>query len=228
LKAYNGVLVYDISSICNIICKKETEETTLATFLYHLQMKKVLSSVFDKTSSVASGVATGSNVDAQLQNLNTHRSFVSHNRRETQRHIIYDIATPTFSQSSTVQHERAILVEASSTTFGNDCLRLTNIVFQTSQTFPSIMGTCGNISQYLREELFKEYPAEYFHIIIGQNNAFGFAIDDGDYFAEMEQEQYRVLIFTTSREKKVNLEIHDANSQMMLEWKSLVGKQSKK
>ena len=90
------------------------------------------------------------------------------------------------------------------------------------------MGTCGNISQYLRKELFKKYPDEYFHVILGQNNAFGFAIDDGDYFAEVEQEQYRVLIFTTRRERKVNLEIHDANSQMLLEWKSLTVKPTKK
>jgi hypothetical protein len=90
------------------------------------------------------------------------------------------------------------------------------------------MGTCGNISQYLRKELFKKYPGEYFHIIIGQTNAFGFAIDDGDYFAEMDQEQYRVLIFTTRLDKQVSLGTHDANSQMMMEWKPLIVKQSKK
>ncbi|UJR28479.1 hypothetical protein I4U23_009717 [Adineta vaga] len=191
-------------------------------------MKKVFGGVFDQSSSKASSVPMSSNTDAQHQNLNTHISSGRHNRREKQPHIIVDIATPTLSDSPTIEHERAILVEASSSAFGNECLRLINIVFQTSQTFPSIMGTCGNISQHLRKELFKKYPDEYFHIILGQNNAFGFAIDDGDYFAELEQEQYRVLIFTTRRERKVNLEIHDANSQMILEWKPLTIKPLKK
>ncbi|CAF0757158.1 unnamed protein product [Rotaria sordida] len=169
-----------------------------------------------------------SSVDIQDTNLGIHKSSSSHHRREKRPHIIIGIATPTLSQSSAAQLERAILVEASSTIFGNECLRLINIVFQTSQTFPSIMGTCNNVCQYLRKELFKKYPHEYFHIIIGQNNAFGFAIDDDDYFAEMEQEQYRVIIFTTRLDKQVKLEMHDANSQMMLEWKSLIVKQSKK
>jgi hypothetical protein len=190
-------------------------------------MNKALGHVFDQTVSVASGLAVGDNANAQRQNLNNHNSSGSHNRREKQPHKIVDIAIPTFSQSSTKQHERAVLVEASSIIFGNECLRLVNIVFQTSQTFPSMMGTCGNISQYLRKELFKKYPGEYFHIVIGQNSAFGFAIDDGDYFAEMEQEQYRVLIYTTRLDKKVCLETHDANSQMMLEWKTLTVKQPK-
>ena len=79
-----------------------------------------------------------------------------------------------------------------------------------------------------RKELFKKYPSEYFHIIIGQNNAFGFAIDDDEYFAEMEQEQYRVIIFTTRLTQQVKLQTHDTNSQMMLQWKTLVVKQSKK
>ncbi|CAF3582393.1 unnamed protein product [Rotaria sp. Silwood1] len=169
-----------------------------------------------------------SSADMQQTNLSIRKSSRSRHRREKQPHIIIDIATPTLSQSSTAQHQRAILVEASSTIFGNECLRLVNIVFQTSQTFPSIMGTCNNICQYLRKELFRKYPGEYFHIIIGQNNAFGFAIDDDDYFAEMEQEQYRVIIFTTRVDKDAKLVMHDANSQMMLEWKSLIVKQSKK
>ncbi|CAF2583642.1 unnamed protein product [Rotaria sp. Silwood2] len=169
-----------------------------------------------------------SNADIQRTNLNMRKSSRSRSRREKKPHIIIDVATPTLSQSSTTQHQRVMLVEASSTVFGNECLRLVNIVFQTSQTFPSIMGTCINVCQYLLKELFKKYPGEYFHIIIGQNNAFGFAIDDDDHFAEMEQEQYRVIIFTTKLDKEVKLEMHDANSQMMLEWKSLIVKQTKK
>jgi hypothetical protein len=191
-------------------------------------MKKALGQVFHKKPSVASGKRISSNADTQPKNVNTHKSSGSHSREEKKPSIIDDIVTPTLSKSSTAQHERVMVVEASSITFGNECLRLVNIVFQTSQTFQSIMGTCDNVSQYLRKELFKKYPNEYFQIIIGQNNAFGFAIDDGDYFAEMEQDQYRVLIFTTRLDKKVNLTSHEANSQMMLEWKPIAGKKSKK
>jgi hypothetical protein len=191
-------------------------------------MNKALGDVFDQTLAVASGVILGPGSDTESKNINIRKLSDSPNRQEKQRRAISDIATPTFSQPSTAQHERAVLAEVSSTTFGNECLRLVNIVFQTSQTFPSMMGTCGDISQFLRKELFKQYPGEYFHIIIGQNKAFGFAIDDSDYFAEMEQAQYRVLIFTTKLDKKVKQETHDANSQMPLEWKSLGVKPLKK
>jgi hypothetical protein len=191
-------------------------------------MKKALGNIFNKTPSTTSGIGIGSNADGQRKNLNTHQSSDSRNHQEKKLPVIIDIATPSLSQPSSTQHERVILVEASSTTFGNECLRLVNIIFQTSQTFQSIMGTCGNVTQYLRKELFKKYPGEYFHIIIGQNKKFGFAINDGDYFAELEQKQYRVLIFTTKLDRKVNLATHETNSQMMLEWKSVVVKQSRK
>ncbi|CAF1409598.1 unnamed protein product [Adineta steineri] len=157
-----------------------------------------------------------------------HTSLGSHKRRGKQPHIIAGIVTPTLSQSSNIQHERAIVVDTSSSLFGSECQRLVNIVFQTSQAFPSIMSTYGNISQYIRKELFRKYPEEYFHIIIGENNAFGFAIDDGDYFAEIEQKQYRVLIFTTKTNPKVMYRIDDINSQMKLEWKPLMVKKVKK
>jgi hypothetical protein len=88
------------------------------------------------------------------------------------------------------------------------------------------MGTYGNINQYLRRELYKKYPNEYFQMIIGENKTFGFAIDDENYFVEIEQEQYRVIIFTTRLDRKNNLTTHDSNSQMILEWKLV--KQSKK
>jgi len=191
-------------------------------------MKKALGNIFNKKLSATSGIGIDSNAGGQCKNLNTHQSSGSRNHQEKQLPVIIDIATPSLSQPSSTQHERVILVEASSTTFGNECLRLVNIIFQTSQTFQSIMGTCGNVTQYLRKELFKKYPGEYFHIIIGQNKKFGFAINDGDYFAELEQEQYRVLIFTTKLDRKVNLATHETNIQMMLEWKSVVVKQSRK
>jgi hypothetical protein len=115
-------------------------------------------------------------------------------------------------------HPRAVLIASSAITFGNDCERLVNIAFQTSQTFPSMMSTCADIIQYLRKELAIQYPNEYFHIIMGENHGFGFSVDDGQYFAEIEQERYRVLIFATKRDSQTKLDTHDVNSQMVLKW----------
>jgi len=81
------------------------------------------------------------------------------------------------------------------------------------------MGTYSDVSEYLRKELAKQYPNEYFHIIIGQNQKFGFSVDDGQYFAEIEQDQYRVLIFTTKQNSQTKCDTHDANSQMLFVWK---------
>lgn len=191
-------------------------------------MKKAFGNIFNRRKLKTTGSSIASNTDVQLRNSKDHQTSGSHDHQGKRMSIIVDIATPTLSQSSSTQYKHAILVEASSTTFGNECLRLVNIVFQTSQTFQSIMGTCGNISQYLQKELFKKYPWEYFHITIGENNAFGFAIEDGDYFAEMEQDQYRVIIFTTRFNRNINLIGQFANSEMMLEWTPYLDKQSRK
>ncbi len=113
---------------------------------------------------------------------------------------------------------RAVLIASSNITFGNDCERLINIAFQTSQSFPTMMGTYADVQKYLRKELAKQYPNENFHIIIGQNQRYGFSVDDGQYFAEIEQERYRVLIFTTKQNSDMKLDSHDANSQMLFVW----------
>lgn len=193
-----------------------TDKITLTAFS---QMKKVLGNLFNRTPSVASNKNVDSNDGIQLRNLNTQKSSDSSDRQESQSHVIVDITTPSFSSLSHTRYQRAILIEASSSIFGNECLRLVNIVFQTSQTFPLIMGTYGNINQYLRRELYRKYPNEYFQMIIGENKTFGFAIDDENYFVEIEQEQYRMIIFTTRLDRKNNLTTHDSNSQMILEWK---------
>ncbi len=123
------------------------------------------------------------------------------------------------SSLSLAQHRRAVLIASSNITFGNDCERLVNIAFETSQSFPTMMGTYADVSQYLRQELAKQYPNEYFHIIIGQNKKFGFSVDDGQYFAEIEQDRYRVLIFSTKQNSHTKFDIHDANSQKLFVWK---------
>jgi hypothetical protein len=117
-----------------------------------------------------------------------------------------------------VQHARAVLTASSTITFGNDCERLVNIAFGTSQSFPTMMGTCADVSQYLRKELAKQYPDDYFHIIIGENHAFGVSVDDGQYFAEIEQDRYRVLIFSTKQNASTKSNTHDANSHMLFVW----------
>jgi hypothetical protein len=117
-----------------------------------------------------------------------------------------------------VQHARAVLTASSTITFGNDCERLVNIAFHTSQTFPTMMGTYADVSQYLRKELAKHHPNEYFHIIIGENHQFGFSVDDGQYFAEIEQDRYRILIFSTKQNSASKSDTHDANSQMLFVW----------
>ncbi|CAF2410401.1 unnamed protein product [Rotaria sp. Silwood2] len=130
-----------------------------------------------------------------------------------------DRSKRSLSQLSSISaYPRAVLIASSSIRFGNDCERLVNIAFQTSQTFPTIMGTCADVNQYLGKELRKQYPDECFHIIIGENHEFGFSVDDGQYFAEIEQNRYRVLIFATKRHSHIKLNTDDANSQMTLKW----------
>jgi hypothetical protein len=46
-----------------------------------------------------------------------------------------------------VHHNRAVLIASSNITFGNACERLVNIAFETSQIFPTIMGSYGNVDQ---------------------------------------------------------------------------------
>jgi hypothetical protein len=122
------------------------------------------------------------------------------------------------SSLSSSKYPRAVLIVSSSINFGNDCERLINIAFQTSQTFPTMMSTCSDISQYLRKELAKQYSNEYFHIIISENHEFGFSVDDSQYYAEIEQDRYRVLIFASKQNPNIKSDTHDVNSQMRLQW----------
>ena len=126
---------------------------------------------------------------------------------------------PLTSQTSPAQFSRAVLIVSSNISFGNDCERLVNIAFQTSQTFSKIMDTYADVIQYIRKELAKHYPDEYFHIIIGENEKFAFAVDDTQHYAEIKHERYNVLIFSTKVNSQTKSDSHDANSQMLLVWK---------
>lgn len=119
---------------------------------------------------------------------------------------------------SPVQHPRAIVVVSSNITFGSDCERLVNIAFQTSQTFSNMMDTYADVIRYIQQELAKHYPDEHFHIIIGRNNQLGFAVDDSQHYAEIKQDRYTVLIFSTKVNSQTKSDTHDANSQMQLIW----------
>ncbi|CAF3508875.1 unnamed protein product [Rotaria sp. Silwood1] len=81
-----------------------------------------------------------------------------------------------------------------------------------------MMATYADVIQYLRKELAKQYPNEYFHIIIGKNQKFGFSINEDQYFAEIEQDRYRVLIFSTKQNPHTKSDTHDANSQILFVW----------
>ena len=122
------------------------------------------------------------------------------------------------TQLTPIQHSRAVLTVSSNITFGNDCERLVNIAFQTSQTFSKIMDTYADVIRYIRQELAKHYPDEYFHIIIGQNDQFAFAVDDSQHYAEIKQDRYSVLIFSSKVNPQTKLDTHDANSQIPLNW----------
>ena len=124
----------------------------------------------------------------------------------------------TRASPAVVKQPRAVLLVSSNITFGNDCERLINIAFQTSQTFPKMMGTVADVTAHLQKELVKLYPGQSFHIIIGENQKLGFSVDDAEHFAEVEQERYRVLIFSTKQNSGIKLDAHDANSQMLLKW----------
>ena len=136
------------------------------------------------------------------------------------------------SSSSVQQHSRtldqsllprrqlslAVVIASSTFTFGNDCKRLVSIAFQTSQTFPTMMVTYADASQYIRNELAKQYSNEYFHIIIGENHKFDFSIDNSQYYAKIEQDRYRVLIFSTKQNSNTKFDTHNANSQILFVW----------
>jgi len=139
---------------------------------------------------------------------------------------IMGVAMPKLSQLYILRYERATLIDSSTIAFGNECIRLVNIVFHTSQMFPSMIGTCDIIIQYLREGLIKRHPSEHFQIIIGIDNDFSFAITDDGYFAEIKQEQYRVLIFSMNPHGQVKVHTSGVNNQMKLEWKSVVIKRT--
>ncbi|CAF0981914.1 unnamed protein product [Rotaria magnacalcarata] len=142
------------------------------------------------------------------------------------RTVIYEdimqVALPELFQLYILQHESATLINSSTLAFGRECIRLVNIAFHASQIFPSMMGTCDAISQYIRQELIRRHPRKYFHIIIGENQGFDFAISDFEYFVDIKYEHYFVLIFSTSSDEKVKFDTHNANTQMKLHWKSVL------
>ncbi len=191
----------------------------ITTFIYlflhflhsvHKHMAEIVFEVIGRVAIELGGALIAGAINAHRQQSRSKKSISSSQKQNRSLPV---------TSSLLVQHRRAVLIASSNITFGNDCERLVNIAFQTSQNFPKIMGTYSDVSEYLRKELAKQYPNKYFHIIIGQNQKFGFSVDDGQYFAEIEQDQYRVLIFTTKQNSQTKCDTHDANSQMLFVWK---------
>ena len=180
-------------------------------------MAQIIGEIFGRVVVELAAVAISGAINAHVQNRRANKS-VSSRQRQNQPLIKSSLPQRSDANSSTPQ-PRAVLIASSNITFGNDCERLVNIAFQTSQAFPTMMGTYADVIQYLRKELAKQHPNEYFHIIIGSNDKFDFFVDDGGYFAEIAQVQYRVLIFTTKGNSQTKVDTHDANSQMLLVWK---------
>lgn len=185
-------------------------------------MAEIVLEIFGRVAIEAVALAVGGAIRLALDGSRSNRSTSSSKKQNRSISVSsqkQNPELPALSSSSTTQHRRAVLTASSSISFGNDCERLVNIAFQTSQTFPKMMGKYDDVSEYLRKELAKQYPGEYFHIIIGQNEQFGCSIDDDQYFAEIEHDRYRVIIFTTKQNSNVQLDTHDANSQVLFLWK---------
>ena len=125
-----------------------------------------------------------------------------------------------FAQLSSSKYPRAVLIVSSEIKFGDDCKRLVDIAFQTSQTFPTMMSTYTDINEYLQKELAKHYSDEYFRIIFRENDRSDFSVDEGQYYGKTEQERYRVWIFWTQQDLSEKSDKHDTDSQTMrFNWK---------
>nr|ACI90392.1 hypothetical protein [Philodina roseola] len=144
---------------------------------------------------------------------------------QLQKAMMDDLAIPKLSQLCVMRQEKATLIDSSTFIFGNMCLRLVHITLQTSQIFPSLMGSYLSVSQYLRQQLRKEYPYKDFYIIIADNDSIGFALGDGEQFAIVQQEKYRIMIFSTKKRGKNNLKMKALNGRRKLNWQSIVIKQ---
>ncbi|CAF2986622.1 unnamed protein product [Rotaria sp. Silwood2] len=155
-------------------------------------------------AAIAGAISSPNRPERRLKNSNLSSQKINRS---------LDVVSP-----SSTHNNRAVLIASSNITFGNDYERLVNIAFQTSQTFSTMMGTYADVQQYLHKELAKQYPHEYFHIIIGKNQNFGFSISEDQYFAEIEQDRYRVLIFSTKQNPHTKSDTHDANSKMLFVW----------
>lgn len=121
------------------------------------------------------------------------------------------------SSKKPIKQDRAFLVESSDADFGFACERLVNIAFETSQSFPSIIGTYGEFVEYIKTELAKQYSGELFHVIIGDKR-FAFDVSSANFHAEISQQTYHVIIFNTKRNPCVKMENSDVNSQTALLW----------
>lgn len=187
-------------------------------------MEKLNNNTSESSSISCYDTTMDDNIHYQEKKRTTKRNVYKYGFQRIRTKGFMGIAIPQLSQLFILQDERAVLMNSNTIAFGNECLRLVNIAFHTSKVFPSLMGTCDTVTEYLQKELQQRHPKKNFHIIIGENDGFSFVINDSNYFADIKQEQYRVLIFSTKSNEKIKMDTHDANSQMKLRWKSVIFK----
>ena len=164
----------------------------------------------------------GNKLGCHQVRFNRSQSIRPSDHQDLQESMIETLAVPKLSHLHVLRHEHAKLIESSTVQFGNVCLRLVNIISHTSQIFPSMVGTYLSMSCYLRQELRKKYSNSDFHIIIADNDSVHFAIGDGEQFAVIQQEEYRILIFSMKRQKKIDTKTKALNGRRKLLWKSIV------
>ena len=185
-------------------------------------MEKFINSTFRTSLGTDNRTTKDKSANEQQRESTLNRVIYEYGDRQIWKDSMMGVATPNLCQLRILQDEPALLLDSSTAVFGNECLRLVNIAFQTSKMFPSIMATCDDISRYLQKELQQRHPKRCFHIIITENSNFGFALDDCIRFATVKQDQYQVLIFSTKSHKSIKMDTHDANNQMKLQWKSVL------
>ena len=176
-----------------------------------------------KQSSVGTMFSsTSTNSSCRTKKSSTERAVCKLDHRDPPQPGITGLAIPSLAQLYILHREQAALIESNAPLFGNACRRVVSIALQTSQVFPSMMDSYLSLCRYVRKQLTDQYLQRDFHILIADSTAIDFAIDEDTYFAVIQQEQYRVLIFSTERYKPMTRRTHTTNHSMKLQWKSVV------
>jgi hypothetical protein len=130
---------------------------------------------------------------------------------DLQEQFTTSLAMPKLVQLKTLPRKQVTLITTNNKNFSNACLRLINIAFQTNQIFPSIMSTYLDMCKYLSQELVGQYPRCNIHVVIVDGDRWDFSIGDASEFVVIEQDKYRVLIFSTYKSRTVRFNTFGVN-----------------